>query len=210
MLKVGLTGNVGAGKSTVARVWREMGATVVDADELARRAVEPGSPALAEIVEAWGDEVLSADGSLDRAALRGIVFADPEARARLEGIVHPAVATLRDEAYRSSEAGGERIVAAEIPLLFEVGLAGEFDVVVLVDAPEAVRQARLVGDRGLEPDEAQRMIAAQMPAELKRARADVVIENTGGVAELEERAREVWEQLRWRAAGETAGAAGAR
>lgn len=208
MLKVGLTGNVGAGKSTVARVWRGLGATVIDADELARRAVEPGTPALAEIAEAWGPGVLAPDGSLDRAALRAIVFADPAARARLEAIVHPAVGALRDEAYREAEARGERVVAAEIPLLFEVGLADEFDVVVLVDAPEAVRQVRLVGDRGLEPEEARRMIAAQIPSELKHARADVVIENTGTVADLERHAREAWEELERRAASGAGAAAG--
>lgn len=202
MLKVGLTGNVGAGKSTVARVWRALGGTVADADEMARRAVEPGTPALEEIVAAWGPGVLLADGSLDRAALRGIVFADPEARARLEAIVHPAVGALREEAYREARSRGERVVAAEIPLLFEASLVDEFDVVVLVDAPETVRLVRLVGDRGLDPEEARRMIAAQMPAELKRARADVVIENMGAVSDVERRAREVWEALVARAAAE--------
>ncbi|HEX2201958.1 MAG TPA: dephospho-CoA kinase [Longimicrobium sp.] len=199
MLRVGLTGNIAAGKSTVARVWRGLGATVVDADELARRAVERGSPAHAAIHAAWGDAVLEPDGDLDRAALRRIVFDDPAARERLEGIVHPAVQALRDEAYREAEARGERVVVADIPLLFEAGLVDEFDVVVLVDAPEETRLVRLVGDRGLEPDEAKRMIAAQMPSALKRARADHVIENTGSVADLERRAREVWEALTRRA-----------
>lgn len=205
MLKVGLTGNIAAGKSTVAAAWRRLGATVVDADELARRAVERGTPALAAIHAEWGDAVLEADGALDRAALRRIVFDDPEARERLEGIVHPAVSALREEAYREAEARGERVVVADIPLLFEVGLAGEFDVVVLVDAPEETRLIRLVGDRGLEPDEARRMIAAQMPSALKRARADFVIENTGSVPEVERRAAEVWEALTRRAFAEAYG-----
>ena len=174
MLRIGLTGNIAAGKSSVARVWRSLGATVVDADELARRAVEPGTPGLARIVEAWGPAVLDGDGALDRAALRRIVFADPEARARLEEIVHPAVYALRGEEYRLAEERGERRVVADVPLLFEVGLADEFDVVVLVDAPEEERLRRLVEDRGLDPEEAVRMIDAQMPAELKRARADLV------------------------------------
>ncbi|HEX7239990.1 MAG TPA: dephospho-CoA kinase [Longimicrobiaceae bacterium] len=199
MLKVGLTGNIAAGKSSVARVWRSLGATVIDADELARRAVEPGSPALERIEEAWGAGVLAADGALDRAALREIVFASPEERARLEGIVHPAVHALREEEYRGAVARGERLVVADVPLLFEVGMADEFDVLVLVDAPEETRLLRLVGDRGLEPEEARRMIAAQMPSELKRARADVVIENTGTAGELEDRARTVWEELARRA-----------
>jgi len=201
MLKVGLTGNIAAGKSTVAQVWRSMGATVVDADELARRAVEPGTPAHAAIAREWGTWVLEEGGALDRAALRQIVFADPEARARLEGIVHPAVAALRDEAYREAGVRGESLVVADIPLLFEVGMADDFDVVVLVDAPEAVRLARMVADRGLDEDEARRMIAAQMPAELKRARADVVIRNTGTLGDLQDAARDVWKQLVRRAEG---------
>lgn len=199
MLKVGLTGNIAAGKSSVVGVWRSLGARVVDADELARRAVEPGTPALARIVEAWGPGVLDAAGALDRASLRRIVFADPDARARLEGIVHPAVYALREEAYRGAAESGAPLVVADIPLLFEVGLADEFDVVVLVDAPEAERLRRLVEDRGLDPEEARRMVAAQMPAELKRARADLVIENGGTVQELEARARQAWAELSARA-----------
>lgn len=201
MLKVGLTGNIAAGKSTVADVWRSLGATVVDADELSRRAVDPGTPAHSAIAAEWGEQVMEPDGGLDRAALRRIVFADPAARERLEQIVHPAVAGLREELYREAEARGERIVVADIPLLFEVGLVDEFDVVVLVDAPEEVRLARLVGDRGLDPVEAQRMIAAQMSSALKRARADYVIENSGELPAVKLRAREVWEELERRARG---------
>lgn len=199
MLRIGLTGNIAAGKSSVVRVWRSLGATVVDADELARRAVEPGTPGLGRIVEAWGPGVLDAEGALDRAALRRIVFEDPEARARLEEIVHPAVYALRGEENRLAEERGERLVVADIPLLFEVGMVDEFDVVVLVDAPEEERLRRLVEDRGLDPEEAVRMIDAQMPAELKRARADLVIENAGSPAELEARAREAWAELARRA-----------
>jgi dephospho-CoA kinase len=199
MLKVGLTGNIAAGKSAVADAWRAAGATVIDADELARRAVDPGTPALAAIAAEWGFEVLESDGALDRAALRRIVFSDPGARERLEAIVHPAVAALRDGEYREAGARGEKLVVADIPLLFEVGMADEFDVVVLVEAPEPVRLARLVGDRGLDPDEARRMISAQMPSELKHARADIVIENGGSLDDLQRRAREVWEELLRRA-----------
>lgn len=201
MLKVGLTGNIAAGKSSVADVWRSMGASIVDADELARRAVEPGTPAHSAIAAQWGPWVLEDGGALDRAALRRIVFADPDARERLEGIVHPAVAALRDELYRDAESRGEKLVVADIPLLFEVGMADDFDVVVLVDAPEETRLARLVQDRGLGAEEARRMIAAQMPSELKRARADVVIENTGTRGDLQDRARDVWRDLVRRAEG---------
>jgi dephospho-CoA kinase len=201
MLKVGLTGNIAAGKSTVARIWRSLDATVVDADVLSRQVVEPGTPAMARIVEEWGDEVVEAGGGLDRAALRRIVFADPSARERLEAIVHPAVAELREDAYRAAAERGERVVVADIPLLFEAGLVDDFDAVVLVDAPEEVRLARLVGDRGMDPEEARRMIAAQMPSELKRARADFVIANTGTLLELERRSRDVWTELVRRAGG---------
>jgi dephospho-CoA kinase len=196
---VGLTGNIAAGKSTVAEVWRSLGATVVDADELARRAVDPGTPAFSAIAAEWGEEVVEPDGGLDRAALRRIVFADPAARERLEQIVHPAVAELREELYREAEARGEAVIVADIPLLFEVGLVDEFDLVVLVDAPEETRLARLVGDRGLDPAEAQKMIAAQMPSALKRARADYVVENAGTVDEVRRRARDVWQELERRA-----------
>ena len=199
MLRVGLTGNIAAGKSTVAEVWRSLGATVVDADELARRAVDPGTPAFSAIAAEWGERVVEPDGGLDRAALRRIVFADPAARERLEQIVHPAVAALRDQLYREAMERGEALVVADIPLLFEVGLVDEFDVIVLVDAPEEVRLVRLVGDRAMDPEEARRVIAAQMPSELKRARADYVIENTGSVAEVERRAAEVWLELKQRA-----------
>lgn len=198
MLRVGLTGNIAAGKSTVAEVWRHLGAAIVDADVLARRAVEPGTPALAQIQAAWPAVVR--EGALDRAALREIVFADPEARARLEAIVHPAVAALRDEAYREAAAAGARLAVADVPLLFEVGMAGDFDVVVLVEAPEAVRLRRLVEDRGLGEDEARRMIAAQMPSELKAARADHVLPNAGTRGDLEDRARALWRRLEERAA----------
>ena len=201
MLKVGLTGNIAAGKSAVANVWRSMGATVVDADELSRLAVEPGTPAHAAIAREWGTWVLEEGGALDRAALRQIVFADPDARARLESIVHPAVAAMRDEHYRQAQARGEALVVADIPLLFEMGMADEFDVVVLVDAPEELRLARIVADRGLDEDEARRMIAAQMPSELKRAGADVVIPNAGTLGDLQDAARDVWRQLVRRADG---------
>lgn len=199
MLKVGLTGNIAAGKSTVASAWRELGATVIDADELSRQAVEPGTPAHAAIAAEWGTWVLEEGGTLDRAALRQIVFADPDARARLESIVHPAVAALRDDYFKDAAARGEQLVVADVPLLFEVGMADEFDVVVLVDAPEETRLMRLVGDRGLEPDEARRIMTAQMPAELKRARADVVIENTRSLGDLQRRAADVWAALAARA-----------
>lgn len=203
MLTVGLTGNIASGKSSVVRVWRALGGFVADADDLARRAVEAGTPALDRIVGEWGGEVLDAQGRLDRAALRAIVFRDPEARRRLEAIVHPAVAALREAEFRRAESRGEPIAVADIPLLFEVGMQDQFDLLVVVDAPEAVRRERIVRDRGLGLEEADRMIQAQMPAAAKRERADYVIENTGTLADLEREAVRVWNALLARAgAGE--------
>lgn len=199
MLKVGLTGNIASGKSSVADVWRGLGARVVDADELARRAVEPGSSGLAEVVTRWGPAVLTPSGELDRAALRERVFRDPSARTELESIIHPVVAELRDQEFARALAAGEQVVVADIPLLFEVGLEDAFDLVVLVDAPEAVRRERIVRDRGLAPAEAERMIAAQMPSERKRVRADLVIDNSGTLAELRERAATAWREISRRA-----------
>src|SRR5690554_30456 len=201
MLRVALTGNIASGKSSVARVWARLGAHIIDADVLARRAVEPGSPALDRIARAFGPEVLDPGGGLNREAMRGIVFRDEAARRRLEAIVHPEVARLRAAEEERLEREGARVVVSDIPLLFEVGLEDEFDVVVLVDAPEAVRLERLVRDRGLSREEAQRMIAAQMPAEPKRRRADIVIENAGTLEELEASAERVWRELERLASG---------
>jgi dephospho-CoA kinase len=201
MLKVGLTGNIAAGKSVVSGVWRELGAPVIDADELARRAVEPGTEALQAITTRWGDRVLGDDGRLDRSALREIVFRDADERARLEQIVHPAVRRLRADALARLEESGERIVVADIPLLYEVGMERDFDVVVVVHASARTRLRRLIEDRGLDPAGARRMVDSQMPSERKRERADVVIDNEGTVEELERRAREVWEGLVARAGG---------
>lgn len=195
MILVGLTGNIGSGKSTVARLFAERGATIIDADVLARRAVEPGTLGLRRLVEHWGDQILSPDGALDRAALRHIVFEAPEELERLNAIVHPEVERLRDAEFQAAVARGERVVVYDVPLLFERHLADRFDVIVLVDAPRPLRLERLVRDRNLREDEAMTMIAAQMPAELKRARADFIIDNDGSLADLEERAGEVWESL---------------
>jgi dephospho-CoA kinase len=206
MLHVGLTGNIASGKSTVATVWSRRGGWIVAADELARRAVEPGTPGLAQVVEAFGAGVLGADGQLDRAALRRVVFADPAARRRLEAIVHPEVARLRAGEVARAAAAGAPIVVHDIPLLFEAGLERTVEVIVLVDAPEPVRRARLVRERGLGEEEAERMIAAQSPSSGKRARADYVIENDASLEALEARAGAVWLELERRAA--RAGGAG--
>ena len=195
MLLVGLTGNIASGKSTVAHLLAARGATIIDADVLARRAVDAGTAAYQEIVGRWGKDVLSADGYLDRGALRRRVFQDIEELEELNRIVHPEVARMRDRLVAEARERGDKIVVCDIPLLFENKLMDGFDCIVLVDAPRQTRLDRLVRTRGLTETEALDMIAAQMPAELKRARADFVIDNTSSLAELEARVDEVWESL---------------
>ena len=195
MMLVALTGNIASGKSTVARMLAARGATLVDADLLAREAVRVGTPAYDAIVDRWGADVLAPDGVLDRAALRARVFADPDELEALNAIVHPEVGRLRDERVAEARARGARVVVCDIPLLFERNLADDFDVVILVDAPRPVRLERLVRDRNLRETEAMAMIAAQMPAELKRARADFVIDNVGTTYELEREVDRVWREV---------------
>lgn len=195
MLLVGLTGNIASGKSTVAKLFGSWGATLIDADVLARQAVEVGMPAYQAIVERWGQAVTAPDGPIDRPELRRRVFADSEQLEALNAIVHPEVQRLRDELIDDARRRGDRVVVCDIPLLFERRLAEQFDRIVLVDAPRPVRMERLVRDRGLETTEAMKMIASQMPAELKRARADYIIDNTGTQEQLKTRALEVWRAL---------------
>jgi dephospho-CoA kinase len=195
MLLVGLTGNIGAGKSTVAQLLSERGATIIDADILARRAVERGTAAYDKIVQHWGSAVLGPDGLLDRAALRRIVFHDHDQLERLNDIVHPEVEHQRVALVAEARERGDRIVVCDIPLLFERHLVPRFDRVVLVDAPRPLRLERLVQERQLPEADAMAMIAAQMPAELKRARADHVIDNDGGLGDLERKVRTVWSTL---------------
>ena len=200
MMKVAVTGNVASGKSTLSRLWAREGVSLVQADELARAVVEPASEGLAAVVDSFGKEVLAADGSLDRSILRKLVFREPEARARLEGILHPLILARRERWMAEREGEGIRLAVAEIPLLFEVGLEGEFDVVVLVDAPYSERLRRLLEDRGLEEEEAKRMMDAQMPSEKKRVRAHFVVDNAGSKEELEIRALALLDLLRARSA----------
>lgn len=195
MLLIGLTGNIASGKSTVAQLLSERGATIIDADILSRRAVERGTPAYHEIVARWGSSIVAPDGHLDRAALRRVVFSDHQQLEELNGIVHPEVETLRDRLVAEARRRGDRIVVCDIPLLFERHMTDRFDRIILVDAPRPVRLDRLVKDRGLRETEAMDMIAAQMPAELKRARADVLIANEGTLTKLEQRVQEIWTAL---------------
>ena len=200
MLIAGLTGNVAAGKSAVADLWREAGVPVVSADRLARTAVEPGTEALARIRELFGPGVIRADGALDRAAVRRIVFRDEaeDALRRLEAIVHPAVRELRDAWTRRRREAGAELVVWDIPLLFETGIEGEVDVVVVVHAPPGVRRRRIVETRGLDDDEATAIMKAQMAPEEKLRRADIVLENGETRKELAARAAAVLRELKAR------------
>lgn len=195
MIRIGLTGTLGAGKSTVADLFERWGAWRLDADELAREAVEPGSPALEAIREEWGDVVLDEDGRLDREAMRSRVFGDAAARRRLEEIVHPEVRRLRDERVAAAREAGAGVVVGEVPLLLEKGMEDEFDVVVTVDAPRAVRRRRVAEERGVDAGTFEAIEAAQWPADRKRERADYVIDNGGSPRELEETARRIWRRI---------------
>jgi dephospho-CoA kinase len=198
MLRVGLTGGIGSGKSAVARGLAAHGAVVIDADALAREVVEPGTPALAEITAEFGPEVLTAEGALDRPRLGAIVFADDARLARLNAIVHPRVAERTEELM--GQAPPDSVVVYDVPLLVENGLAPMYDVVVVVDAPEEVRIARLAADRGMPEDQARARIRAQASRADRLAVADVVVDNSGSRADLERRVAELWADLAGRAA----------
>ncbi|WP_293784259.1 dephospho-CoA kinase [uncultured Aeromicrobium sp.] len=193
MLRVGLTGGIGSGKSTVSALLRERGAVVIDYDQLARDVVEPGQPALTAIARRFGPQVLHPDGTLNRPALGAIVFADVDARRDLEAITHPAI---RDRAVQIERAAGpDSIVVHDNPLLVEMGAAEQCDVVVVVDVPEPVQIQRLVHDRGMSEDDARARIAAQASRAQRIAVADHVIDNSGTVNELVRTVGDLWDEL---------------
>lgn len=189
MLKVGLTGNAGAGKSTVARIWRdERGAFVIDADRLGAEAVAPGTPALAALVERFGPRMLREDGGLDRGRMARIAFNDPEALAALNSIVHPEILRRVDELLAEAEAAGVDVAVVDAALIFEFGLEKKLDGVVLVDAPLEVRRERVLEKGKMDAATFERVCAAQLPPEELRQRADYVIENNGGLYRLRKEA----------------------
>ncbi|GES32619.1 dephospho-CoA kinase [Streptomyces angustmyceticus] len=194
MVKVGLTGGIGAGKSEVSRLLASYGAVIVDADKIAREVVEPGTPGLAAVVEEFGSDVLAPDGTLDRPKLGRIVFADPEKLKALNAIVHPLVGARSAELEAS--AGPDAVVVHDVPLLTENGLAPLYDLVVVVDAAPQTQLDRLVRLRGMAQDEAGSRMGAQATREQRLAVADLVIDNDGPLEALEPQVRAVWERLR--------------
>ena len=197
MLRVGLTGGIGSGKSEVARLLRHHGALVVDSDALAREVVAPGTAGLAAVVAAFGEEYLDADGVLDRPKMAALVFHDEDARARLNAIVHPLVGEAA--AAILATAPEDAVVVHDVPLLVEAGLAEGFDVVVVVDAPVETQLERLTGARGMSRADAEARIAAQATREQRKAVANHVILNDGSLADLERRVADLWRDLANRA-----------
>ncbi|MEU1591512.1 dephospho-CoA kinase [Streptomyces sp. NPDC005708] len=193
MLKVGLTGGIGAGKSEVSRLLVECGAVLIDADRIAREVVAPGTAGLAAVVEAFGEDVLAPDGGLDRPKLGSIVFADPERLAVLNSIVHPLVGARSREL--ESAAPQDAVVVHDVPLLAENGLAPLYDVVIVVDADPATQLDRLVRLRGMTEQDARARMAAQATREKRLETADIVIDNDGPLEQLERNVRDVWADL---------------
>jgi len=201
MLRAGLTGGIGSGKSTVSARLAELGAVVLDADKAARAVVEPGTPGLAAITAAFGADVLAADGSLDRAKLAGIVFADEAALGRLNAITHPLIHEyIRAAEEAAIRAGGDDLVLVhDVALLAEWGRAKEFDLVIVVDVPTETQLERLTGQRGMAEEQARARIAAQATREQRLAVADIVIDNSRSRQDLDRRVDEVWGELQARA-----------
>ncbi|MGA5600112.1 dephospho-CoA kinase [Streptomyces griseoincarnatus] len=193
MLTVGLTGGIGAGKSEVSRLLVERGAVLIDADRIAREVVEPGTPGLAAVVEAFGEEILAEDGSLDRPRLGALVFSDPDKLATLNSIVHPLVGARSRELEEA--APEDAVVVHDVPLLTENGLARLYDVVIVVDAGTGTQLDRLVRLRGMSEEDARARMAAQATREQRRAVADIVIDNDVPLDALERRVEEVWADL---------------
>lgn len=198
MLRIGLTGGIGAGKSAVARRLAEHGAVVVDSDRIAREVVEPGTPGLAAVVAEFGPGVLRPDGSLDRERLAAVVFGDDAARLRLNAIVHPLVGKRAAEL--ASAAPPDAVLVHDIPLLVENNLAAGFDLVLVVEAPIEIRVARIMRDRGMTEKAARARIAAQASDEERRAAANMLIRNDGTLAELDEQVDKVWAEIQARRA----------
>ncbi len=199
MLRVGLTGGIGAGKSEVSARLAAQGAVVIDADAIAREVVEPGTEGLAEVVQTFGPEVLLPDGTLNRPRLGDIVFADPELRGKLNAIIHPRVAARMADLERA--AGPGAIVVLDVPLIAESGRGDAYDMVVVVDAPPRLQVERLVRRRGMTREQARARMQAQASRKQRLAIADIVVDNSGSLAELDRQVGDLWSELRRRASG---------
>jgi dephospho-CoA kinase len=197
VLRAGLTGGIGSGKSEVSRRLAAQGAVVIDADVAARSVVAPGTPGLARVAEAFGAEILGPDGALDRERLGAIVFRDPASRATLNAIIHPLVGEWMRTAERAAvdAARGDVVIVHDVPLLAENRRAADFDLVIVVDVPPDLQLKRLVSQRGMTPEQAQARMAAQASREQRLAVADVVIDNSGSLDDLDRRVAEVWAEL---------------
>jgi dephospho-CoA kinase len=201
VLRVGLTGGIGSGKSEVSRRLAAHGAVIIDADVAAREVVAPGTPGLARVAQTFGGGVLSVDGALDRERLGAIVFRDPALRAKLNAIIHPLVAEWMRAAERAAvDAARSGVVVHDIPLLAEGGRAGGYDLVIVVDVPPELQVERLVSRRGMSPDQARARMAAQASRDQRLAVAALVIDNSGSLEDLDRRVAEVWADLARRAA----------
>ncbi len=194
VMLIGLTGGIGAGKSTVAKLFEERGVPIVDADAIARDVVKPGQPALAELVEYFGDGIVGADGELNRGKLAEVAFADAESHEALNAIMHPAISaetSKRIDALR----GEHPVIVHDVPLLVEAGLAGNYDLTVLVDTPAQIRLQRLTELRGMDPEDAKKRIAAQATDEQRRAVCDVALDNSGDIEHLRAQFEQMWERF---------------
>lgn len=197
MLRVGLTGGIGSGKSEVTSRLRELGAVVIDSDVLAREVVRAGTPGFEQVVAQFGEDVLGSDGELDRARLGRVVFADPDLRRALERIVHPLVRARVSEV--TSAAADDAVVVNDVPLLVESGLQDSYDVVVVVDTPPEIQRDRLVRIRGMSAEDADARVAAQVSRAERLAAADAVVRNDGDLDALDARVTALWEDLAARA-----------
>jgi dephospho-CoA kinase len=195
MRKIALTGGAGTGKSTVAKMFADLGAVVLDADDLAREAVAPGEPAWEALRREWGPEFFQEDGTLNRGKLARCVFGDPAALARLNAIVHPEVTQRLKARLAALEGEGATLVIVEVPLLFETGMEKSYDAVIVVDAPVAEQRARLVARDGRGEGEVTGLLQAQMPLADKRRRADFVVDNSGTLGETRRQVENIWQAL---------------
>jgi dephospho-CoA kinase len=196
MHKIALTGGPGSGKSTVARMFRDLGAQVIDADEVARAVVSPGQPAWEEVRREFGPDYFQDDGSLDRARMAELVFRDAGARQKLNAIVHPRVAREIARRLQDLAALGVNLVMVEVPLLYEAGLEKNFDVVIVVDAGEREQMSRLSARDGRPAREAAGILEAQWPLNAKKARADFVVDNRGSLADTRRQVKKLWQRLK--------------